>query len=341
MFLIGVLSLAAVGGAAYAISDAFITEDDSKDDDNIEHQPDEISEGEFLEIDEDQSAPKDTTEPKEPSTGTILSDFEGDLVITGTDQNDVLTGQDRNDQINGYGADDAIDGGAGHDVLHGGKGADTIAGGEGNDTLHGEHGDDLLLGGKGDDALYGHFGADQMDGGEGADTLYGGQDDDILAGGAGDDALHGGFGDDVLNGGTGEDVLFGGDGDDILNGQDGDGEQAPDFLNGGAGEDTILADSGDIVTGGDDADDIIITPEPEDEPITVIDFQPGQDKLFIPWDGPEDPDIQIEQDADIENLTHVQINGHDVAQLLGAEEMTADDIQLITEAELARLSALG
>lgn len=270
MFLIGFLSLAAVGGAAYAMSDAFVPEDAPEDEDSIDDQPDDVSEGKYLEIDEtgeDAATPQDTADEQEPSTGTVLSEFEGDLIIAGTEEADVLTGQDGDDQINGYGADDAIDGGAGNDVLLAGDGADTVSGG------------------------------------------------------------------------AGEDVLFGGDGDDILTGEEED--DAVDFLNGGAGEDTILADSGDIVTGGDGADEIIVTPEAEDEAVTVMDFQPGQDKLFVSWDGAEDPDIQIETDAENENLTHVLIDGQDVAQLLGAEGLTADDIQLISEIDLAQLVALG
>lgn len=350
MFLFGLLSLAAVGGAAIALSDAFVSDDVPEEDDSIDDQPDEISEGKFIEIDTpeentlepaEQTEAEEQTEVEDPSTGTIVSEYQGDLVIAGTAEADVLTGQDGDDQINGFASDDVIDGGGGNDVLHGGAGLDTILGGEGDDILHGEDGDDQMAGGDGEDTLYGHFGADQMEGGAGDDTLYGGQDDDTLLGGDGDDALHGGFGDDILDGGAGEDVLFGGDGNDVLTGEDPDGEHAPDFLNGGAGEDTFLADSGDIVTGGDGADDIILDPDTEDEAVTVMDFQPGQDKLFVSWDGQDDPEIQIETDAENENLVHVVVDGQGVAQLLGAEGLTADDIQLISGTELAHLTALS
>ncbi|MCA0929516.1 calcium-binding protein [Ruegeria profundi] len=355
MFLFGLLSLAAVGGAAIALSDAFVSDDEPEEDDSIDDQPDAISEGKFIEFDtpeEDTLEPAEQTEPEEqteaedsstgtPPTGTIVSEYQGDLVISGTSDADILTGQYGNDQINGFDGDDVIHGCDGNDVLHGGAGLDIILGGEGDDILHGEDGGDLITGNEGEDTLYGHFGADQMEGGAGDDTLYGGQDDDTLLGGDGGDALHGGFGDDILDGGAGEDVLFGGDGNDVLTGEDPDGEHAPDFLNGGAGEDTFLADSGDIVTGGDGADDIILDPDTEDEAVTVMDFQPGQDKLFVSWDGQDDPEIQIETDAENENLVHVLVEGQGVAQLLGAEGLTADDIQLISGAELAHLTALS
>ncbi len=337
MFLIGFLSLAAVGGAAYAMSDAFAADDEPEDNDISYENPDDISDGNYLEVGENVEEPATL----EPSTGTIISEFEGGLVIGGTDDVDELTGQQGDDQINGYDGDDTIKGNDGDDVLYGGDGMDTVSGSQGDDVLHGEGGDDLLTGDEGDDAIYGHFGEDQLDGGEGDDKLFGGQDNDTLTGGEGDDALQGGFGDDMLDGGAGEDTLFGGDGDDVLTGEDGEGEQAADFLNGGDGEDTILAESTDIVTGGDGDDQIILTPESGVEPVTVMDFQPGQDKLFISWEGQEDPEIRLETDANDENLTHVLIDGQNVAQLLGAEGLTAEDIQLINEADLAQLCAIG
>lgn len=338
MFLIGLLSLAAVGGAAYAVSDAFDAEGDPEDDNITDENVYDISDGKFLEIDDTVEEPP---APGSPSTGTIISEHEGDLVIAGTDSPDVLTGQEGDDQINGYGADDTIDGGAGDDVLFGAEGMDTLQGGEGDDILHGEDGADLLSGDEGEDALYGHSGDDTLAGGDGDDTLFGGQDDDTLSGDEGDDALLGGYGDDTLQGGAGTDTLFGGDGDDTLTGDDAENEPATDFLNGGAGNDTILAGSGDIVTGGDGADEVVLDLDAEDDAVTVMDFQPGQDKLLISWEGQEDPDIQIEADTENEDLTHVLVDGQDVAQLLGAEGLTADDIQLITQAELAQLSSFG
>ena len=119
MFLIGFLGLAAVGGAAYALSDVFITdESDSDDVDDVDDDAPEdgFSNGQFLEIDEN------VDEPTADDTGHVISECNGNLVMVGQDEADTLSGQDGNDQINGYGGDDTIDGAAGDDILHGGDG---------------------------------------------------------------------------------------------------------------------------------------------------------------------------------------------------------------------------
>ncbi|MCX8955361.1 calcium-binding protein, partial [Ruegeria sp. NA] len=139
--------------------------------------------------------------------------------------------------------------------------------------------------------------------------------------------------DDVLNGGEGEDTVFGGDGDDFVFGIE-EGAAERDFLNGGAGDDTILAGGKDVVTGGDGADDIVLNPG--DDQVTVMGFQPGEDKLLVTWEDETDPAIEVEADAENANLTRVFIDGQEVAQVYGAEGMTAADIQLITEAQLAQ-----
>ncbi|WP_109313588.1 calcium-binding protein [Ruegeria sp. AU67] len=335
MFLFGLLSLAAMGGAAYAMGGIIEADDDTEEDEIIEDEPQEVSDGRYLEIGEN------IDEVEGSSTGTTVSEFEGDLVVAGDDDTNILTGQDGDDQINGYGGDDTVPGGMGDDNLHGGDGVDTIQGGEGDDVLHGEGNDDVLSGDDGDDKLFGHFGDDRLDGGDGDDALYGGQDNDTLTGGAGEDALHVGYGDDELAGDAGEDVLFGGDGDDVLTGEDGENEDSVDFLNGGACDDAIVAHSGDIVTGGEGADSIHLNPEQVDDAVKDMDFEPGQDKLLISWEGGEDPEINIETDTENENLTRVMVDGQDAAQLLGAKGLTLDYIQLINGQELSQLNALS
>ncbi|CUH47393.1 calcium-binding protein [Ruegeria atlantica] len=283
MFLFGLLGLAAMGGAAYAMGGIIEADDDTEEDEIIEDEPQEVSYGSYLEIGEN------IDEVEEASTGTIVSEFEGDLVVAGDDNTNILTGQDGDDQINGYGDDDTVLGGMGDDTLHGGDGGDTIQGGEGDDVLHGEGEDDVLSGDDGDDKLFGHFGDD----------------------------------------------------DDVLTGEDGENEDSVDFLNGGAGDDAIVAHSGDIVTGGEGADSIHLNPEDDDDAVKVMDFEPGQDKLLISWEGEEDPEINIEPDAENENLTRIMVDGQDVAQLLGAKGLTLDDIQLINGQELSQLNALS
>ncbi|MES0862263.1 calcium-binding protein [Ruegeria sp. SCPT10] len=339
MFLAGLIGLAAVGGAAYAMSDVLTSEEDERDEDEPQDNiADDISEGEFLEVGENVDPPA-TEDIPDISIGTVISEHLGDLVIAGTDGVDEINGQDGNDQINGYGDDDLINGGCGDDVLHGGDGQDVISGGHGEDTLHGEDGDDLLFGNQGDDLLAGHFGDDDLDGGAGDDTLYGGHGDDSLAGDKGDDALHGGYGDDRLTGGAGQDTLFGGDGDDLLLGRDDGGFDQTDFLNGGDGEDTIVAHTSDVANGGNGADDIVLSSEAED--VTIMGFEPGEDKLFITWEDQTNPDIQIEQNEDTPNLTRIVVDGEEVAQVFGAKGISLDDIQLITEAELAQYGSMG
>jgi len=338
MFLIGLLGLAAVGGAAYAMSDILAAQVDGDEGDTIEEDAvDEVPQGNLLELDE---TAQQTGESELP-TGEVHSNFEGNLVIVGSAQNDVMTGQEGDDQINGYQGADTIEGGDGRDVLHGGDGTDLLAGGADDDTLHGEYGNDILTGETGDDQLFGHFGNDLLNGGVGSDALNGGQGNDDLSGADGDDSLQGGQGDDTLTGGAGADALFGGDGNDFVDGSSLEEEPEADFLNGGAGDDTILAGAGDVVTGGQGADQIALDDDQPDEKLTVMDFSPGQDKLLIAWEDATEPKVSIEPDSANPDLTHVLVNGAEVAQLFGAEGMTLEDIKLVSTFGGAQPDAVG
>ncbi len=320
MFLIGLLGLAAVGTAALAIGDVLIETDTTSDepDDTPEDEPEQ---GDFLDMDD------------------ALAEPEGEAIVTATEDPEEPMSEDEPVE------DETIIGGDGSDHLRGGGGNDVIEGAAGQDILHGEAGDDLVAGGDGDDMLFGNGGDDILTGGDGNDELTGGEGDDTLSGGDGDDVVQAGYGNDVLSGGEGQDTLFGGDGDDIIIGTEDSAVAAQDFLNGGAGDDTIVAGAGDVVTGGEGADSILLdnSGEDEDDPedVTVMGFQPGEDKLLIAWDDQAPPEIRIETDADKPSLTRVFVNDQDVAHLFGAEGITVDDIQLIAEAELARFSALG
>ncbi|MGI9368327.1 MAG: calcium-binding protein [Ruegeria sp.] len=339
MFLVGLIGLAAVGGAAYAISDVFFADEDEPDE-TIEETPEnDLSNGNLLEI-RDGEAEAEYPENKDMVPG-LISEFQGNLVIAGNDGSDTLTGQDGNDQINGYAGDDVIIGAGGNDTLHGGIGDDVLTGGAGSDVLHGDAGADLLDGEAGDDILYGHDGADLMRGGQGDDHLYGGQDDDTLVGEGGDDALQGGDGDDLLIGGDGSDALFGGDGNDTLDDRIEDVDNTSDFLNGGAGDDTIVAGSSDIVTSGSGADEIYLAEA--DVGVSVMDFQPGEDKLVVTWDdsGGVEPDISIEHDADNEDLTRILVDGREVAHLFGADGISVNDIQLVSQGGMTDIGRVG
>ena len=340
MFLLGLFGLAAMGGAAYAISDIFTDEDEEDDDIGTieEDAVEDMSEGNLMEIDDSIEEPND---PEIPSIGTILSNVDGNLVIAGGSGPDFLTGEDGDDQINGYDGTDTIVGGGGNDTLFGGEGNDQLTGNVGDDVLHGGYGNDELQGNLGNDVLFGDFGDDTLDGGTGDDDLNGGQGDDDLNGGEGKDSLQGGKGNDTLAGGAGADSLFGGDGNDTLTGQDDGPEPSIDFLNGGAGDDTILAGEGDVVTAGQGADRIIVDGSASQQEVSITDFAPGQDKLLISWDNPEDPEITIEPDGDNPDLTRVLVNGHEIAHLFGADGLTPEDIQLASTLGLPPAGPLG
>lgn len=93
MFLIGLFSLAAVGGAAYAISDVFDTDPEEDTDEDVTED-----------VSEDGTAPEETAvdadgpdlltsvedsetaafqDQAHPSTGTVLSNYGGNQVIAG------------------------------------------------------------------------------------------------------------------------------------------------------------------------------------------------------------------------------------------------------------------
>ncbi|MEX0365373.1 MAG: calcium-binding protein [Ruegeria sp.] len=343
MFLFAsLLGLAAVGGVAYMVGDEPIVDDD----DEVLPDDGEFNTGADESGVDDGTGDEESDVPLPPTIRGLVSDYDGNLVIAGDETSEALAGLDGDDQINGYEGDDTVQGADGNDILQGGEGDDLVQGGEGDDVLHGDDGDDQLQGDTGADSLFGHFGNDHMQGGEGDDELYGGQNDDQLEGGEGDDALHGGHGEDALDGGEGEDTLFGGFGNDVLNGIESASDETPtkDYLNGGQGEDTILAGRNDIVTSGTDADDIVLGDIGEDgDAVSVMDFEPGEDRLLVTWDldALPDPDVEIQKDPEVANLTRVLIEGHEVAQLYSTDVVTSDDIQLIKEADLPSFQATG
>lgn len=261
-------------------------------------------------------------------------------IIIGSQDDQTLIGGDGNDQINGYEGNDTIDGGAGRDDLYGGVGIDVIDGGEGMDTVHGQDGDDVLSGGEGNDKLYGHNDDDQLNGDDGDDTLHGGMGNDILSGGDGDDAVHGGIGDDTLSGETGQDTLFGGSGNDVISGMsstDGTVDTDIDYLNGGDGNDQIIAGEADVVTGGDGADTVIfgdwIT---KDSPASMTDYDSSEDQLIMVWDlqTSPDPDIEVLADESVAGLSHILVDGVEIASISGGQTLTADDIVLVDHSDM-------
>ncbi|TDE36020.1 calcium-binding protein [Antarcticimicrobium sediminis] len=304
------------------------------------------------------------------SDGLILSGGPGVDFLAGGDGNDSLDGAAGPDQLNGYGGDDWLDGAAGDDQLFGEAGDDTLYGGGGADQLHGGYGADSLFGEAGQDQLFGHDGADLLDGGAGADRIEGGLGDDVLWGGAGDDSLQGAEGDDLIVGGAGVDTLFGGWGDDTLSGlEPGEGPDTAnpvagtdtgpdtsdadpdglagsdflnaDFLNGGAGADTIVTGAGDVVTAGEDGDSIVLGDWILDgEAAELTDYNPAEDQLTLVWDMKSDPDPEIEVLADplTPGLSHILVNGGELAHVYSSGAMSAGDIELVDYADMPDLT---
>lgn len=315
-WLAGLLGLMAVGGVVFldAAEDAGAVGEDATDPDLTSAPPEAAPDVPDLV----------TGEPASPT---------GNLILSGDASDDILSGGEGDDQIGGYEGADVIFGNAGDDGLYGADGDDMLSGGDGDDTLHGEYGDDDLDGGDGGDLLFGHYGDDTLQGGGGDDEMHGGQDDDMLDGGDGDDALHGSDGNDILAGGEGHDTLFGGWGDDMLTGADDDGS---DFLNGGGGDDTILAGASDVVTAGDGADSIVLDGRTAGiGAADLMDFNPAEDRLLMVWDMKQhpDPDIEVMNDPDDPGVSHIVVDGVDIALVRGDSVLSVQDILLVDIAD--------
>lgn len=322
LWLAGLFGLMAVSGIAFG--------DVSADNDNDEI-PDEGQ--------EDNPTLRETI-PSAFTPALPTSDSDTGEIIVGNDDNQTLLGGDGDDQINGYDGDDTIDGAAGRDDLYGGNGNDDLYGGDGQDTLHGQDGDDFLFGGAGDDNLYGHNDDDVLNGDDGNDTLHGGTGDDTLFGGDGDDAVHGGIGNDTLFGGDGQDTLFGGAGNDVIMGVspvDGSSDSDVDYLNGGGGDDLIVAGGGDIVTAGDGADTVVfgdwIT---DDAPASLMDYDASEDQLIMVWDlqTSPDPEIEVVADDSVAGLSHILVDGVEIATVAGDQTVKVSDIVLVDHSEI-------
>lgn len=323
LMLAGMLGLLAVGGAAMAIDFSGESEDEADD---------------------------ALTETEDIATGTAEGEIVPfDQIVAGGAAGEEIIGDIGDDQINGYAGDDVILGADGNDDLHGAAGDDALSGNAGNDTLHGEDGHDDLMGDTGADSLFGHGGDDLLLGGDDDDELQGGDGDDMLQGGAGEDALQGGMGNDRLEGGADEDAMFGGYGDDLLVGGELDEDGAPiddgarDYLNGGDGDDTLVGGRGDVMTGGDGADRFVLdvpddqgeTAEEDAAPARIVDFDAEEDQLLLLSDLEQNPEplIEVIADDDIPGLSHIRVNGEDIASVMGGTTLDADDITLIDRAD--------
>ncbi|AXE29617.1 hypothetical protein DK842_06720 [Chromobacterium phragmitis] len=210
--------------------------------------------------------------------------FADGTVWTQADLRVTLTGTDGDDTLTGWEGSDVLIGGAGNDVLIGNGGSDTLIGGIGNDTLVGGAGSDVYV----FEAGYGHdvIAAHNVDV---AVTLHdeihfgvGISASDIRVQQVGDDivllhvngsdsiTIQGGF--SIEHGWQGQIVFADGsvwlgaeliqrvvgmqngtDGDDLLQGEDG-----ADILDGGAGNDTLIGGNGDDTFRGGSGNDVLV-----------------------------------------------------------------------------------
>jgi hypothetical protein len=169
----------------------------------------------------------------------------------------------------------------------------------------------------------------------------------MLLGGDGDDALHGDIGNDRLDGGDGQDTLFGGWGDDWISGveegpldPDAAANSQSDFLNGGGGDDMILAGQSDIVTAGAGSDTIVLNEQiGNGAAVTLMDFNTDEDRLLMVCDltGDTDPTIEITTDSEVPGLSHIMINGVEIALVHTDGPLNTDDIVLVDFADAPSL----
>jgi Ca2+-binding RTX toxin-like protein len=146
--------------------------------------------------------------------GVSVSAFEGDDVITGSNQSDVLDGGAGDDQLGGGGGADQMIGGLGNDTFVVDNGLDVVTelANQGSDTVVaslrwtlGVNFENLTLTGSGNFFGNGNNLANSILGNSGANILDGKSGDDTLSGGAGFDTLIGGVGADAMSGGAGND----------------------------------------------------------------------------------------------------------------------------------------
>ena len=212
-------------------------------------------------------------------------------------------------------------------VLIGTEGDDRLVGSGADDTLWGGAGNDTLIGGGGNNLLLGHSGDNHLIGGEG---------NDLLIGGSGHDTLEGGWGDDLLIAGKGDNLLFGGAGDDTLVGvwldQDGTDISGENTLNGGAGDDVLIAGQGDLLHGGEGSDQFVLGDWLAGQnAATILDYDPQADQIVLWYDATQiaAPELTITFSETDPAIAEIRLEGHVIAHVLNAPDLTVDQITLM------------
>ncbi|QND88023.1 Enterohemolysin EhxA [Chromobacterium vaccinii] len=207
--------------------------------------------------------------------GTVWTQADLRVTLTGTDGDDTLAGWEGSDVLIGGAGNDVLIGNGGSDTLIGGIGSDTLVGGAGSDVYVFEagHGHDVIAAHNVDVAVTLH---DEIRFGVGisvSDIRVQQVGDDIVlvhVNGSDSITIQGGF--SIEHGWQGQIVFADGsvwlgaeliqrvvgmqngtDGDDLLQGEDG-----ADILDGGAGNDTLIGGNGDDTFRGGSGNDVLV-----------------------------------------------------------------------------------
>ena len=223
--------------------------------------------------------------------------------------------------ILGDDAPNSIDAGAGDDFVDAMGGNDRVVFDEGDDEGTGGAGDDVLFGGPGDDLLTGGPGDDEVFLADGDDASFNVTDTDPPLD-EGDDLIRGGAGDDLIVDNMGSNTLYGDTGRDHLDATDAPGTDTPDALFGGYGRDILLGDDGDVMSGGAGDDAFVAwTSDPGAEIVTVSDFDPESEIIFLDFDidtfGPLDDSDLTHEVLEDKNALMLSVAGKEVALLEG------------------------
>ena len=157
--------------------------------------------------------------------------------------------------------------------------------------------DDVATGTAQNDAMFLNGGNDTATGGAGDDKIFlaDGQDSTatLVAGGGfstagmeGNDLIRGGAGRDILIDALGSNTIYGDTGYDRMNSIDAEGDaNTTDTMFGGFGNDVLFADSGDVLSGDTGVDKFQITATDSMNPLTITDFEDGEQIFLRDKDG--------------------------------------------------------
>lgn len=296
---------------------------------------------------------------------SFVNSFEAE-VTTGSSDVDVILGG--NGRVLAEDGDDVIVGlhrhfGANTGDTYGGGGDDIVLARGYPGSHYGDDGNDIIranvaFGGAGDDVLKATWLGEYLDGGTGDDSVMGAWGPSDLIGGEGDDVIVGYFYDVMGTGPAWDrypDVVQEPRNQELAEAQDqgfssrfSDADVFdPDVLYGGEGSDLLIAGSGDTVVGGAGADLIVagtwvgaeelqtvvnVFPEPGPHHVTVADFAPDEDHLYIyvPSDyaGAGEISFTPVSGADMDMI--VALDGQDIFTVNGVgETLTANMVTMV------------